>query len=252
MTLRALIADDEPLARARLTRFLSAEGDVEVVAECADGAQAVEAIRKETPDVVFLDIEMPELDGFEVLATIAPPMPAVVFVTAYDQHAIRAFEAHALDYVLKPVERERLRRSVERAREHIDRDDLARRIVALQRELRPAPEYLDRIAVRSRGRVTLIGAADITWIEAAGNYASVHTAAGHHLLRETLNNLEARLDPQRFVRIHRSAIVATSAVREVRSTAGGDAVVILHGGSKLTLSRTYRDRAAALLGLRKS
>jgi two-component system LytT family response regulator len=229
VTLRAIIADDEPLARARLRRLLGNERDVEVIAECGDGAATVKAIRELRPDVVFLDIEMPELGGFEVLAALdQTTLPAIVFVTAYDAHAIRAFDEQALDYMLKPVDAERLHRSIDRVRRQP-----------------PARMFPERIAVRSRGRISFIATNDVIYIEAAGNYARVHTSAGHHLLRETLANLETKLDPKRFVRIHRSTIVNVAAVRELRPSLGGDAIVVIADGKELALSRTYRERAAA-------
>jgi two-component system LytT family response regulator len=250
MKLRAIIADDEPLARARVRRLLAAEADVEVVAECADGAETSEAIRRYAPDVVFLDIEMPELDGFDVLAGIdAARPPAVVFVTAYDRHAIRAFEAHALDYVLKPVDSLRLRRSVERVRKHIEHGTVAETLATILRDLRVDREALDRIPVRTKGRVSFIRTADVTYIESAGNYARVHTAAESHLIRETMAALEGKLDRRRFVRIHRSTIVNVDAIRELRPWFGGDYLVITNDGTELTLSRTFRERAGALLGL---
>ena len=229
MTLRAIVADDEPLARARLRRLLGNEPGVDVIAECRDGAATVKAIRELRPDVVFLDIEMPELGGFEVLAALdQATLPAIVFVTAYDAHAIRAFDEQALDYMLKPVDAERLHRSIER----------------VQRQP-PLRTFLERIAVRSRGRIAFIATSDVICIEAAGNYARIHTSTAHHLLRDTLANLETKLDPKRFVRIHRSTIVNVGAVRELRPSVGGDAIVILAGGKELALSRTYRERAAA-------
>jgi two-component system LytT family response regulator len=250
VTLRAIIADDEPLARGRLRRLLHAEHEVEVVAECRDGAESVTAIRELRPDVVFLDIEMPELDGFEVLAALeSSSLPAIVFVTAYDAHAIRAFEAHALDYLLKPVDSERLHRSVERVRQQADVHDRLQKLSALVRERGAARSYIERFAVHSRGRTSFITATDVLYIEAAGNYARLQTASGHHLLRETLANLEAKLDPKQFVRIHRSAIVNVAAVRELRPWLGGDAIVVMRDGKELALSRTYRERAAAA-GLR--
>jgi two-component system LytT family response regulator len=230
VTLRVIIADDEPLARARMRRLLADEAELEIVAECANGAEAVDAIRTLRPDVVFLDIEMPELDGFEVLMETSAR--AVVFVTAYDAHAIRAFEAHALDYVLKPVEAERLHRSVERARASVAANP-------------PQRASLERLIVRTRGRISFIDVRELTHIEAAGNYARLHTSREHPLIRHTLSDLEAKLDPRRFVRIHRSTIVNIAAVREIRPWFRGDSLVVLADGTELALSRTYRERATA-------
>ncbi|HET7436693.1 MAG TPA: LytTR family DNA-binding domain-containing protein [Thermoanaerobaculia bacterium] len=246
--LRVVIADDEPLARTRLRRLLSTESDVEIVAECGDGIEALQAIEQLAPDVVFLDIEMPERDGFEVLASLESPRPpAIIFVTAYDEHAIRAFEEHALDYVLKPVEAARLRRSVERARAQLAQGEVAQKLATILKDLRG--ESLERIAVRSKGRVSFIRTSDVTFIEAAGNYARVHTTSESHLLRETMTALEAKLDRRKFVRIHRSTIVNIDAIRELRPWFGGDVLVITTDGKELTLSRTFRERVAPLLGL---
>ncbi|HJW95449.1 MAG TPA: LytTR family DNA-binding domain-containing protein [Thermoanaerobaculia bacterium] len=235
MTLRVIIADDEPLARARIRRLLGDIPDVEIVAECVDGFDAAEAIRAKRPDIAFLDIEMPELDGFEVLAELGDAAPpAVIFVTAYDQHAIRAFEAAALDYVLKPVTGARLHRALDRARGKAGRG---------------AGEPIERLAVRVKGRVLLLRVREITYIEAAGNYARVHIGKESHLVRQTLAALEEKLDPKHFVRIHRSTIVNIDAIRELQPWFGGDSVIVLNDGTELTMSRTYRDRVAPRLGL---
>jgi two-component system LytT family response regulator len=248
--LRAIVADDEPLARARLRRLLASEADVEIVAECADGAATAAALAEHAPELLFLDVEMPELDGFDVLAHAGGARPpAVIFVTAYDRHAIRAFETHALDYVLKPVDAKRLRLSVERAREHLRQGQASAALAGILRELRPEREPLDRIAVRSRGRVSFIRAADVTFIEAAGNYARIHTPRESHLIRETMAALEGKLDRRRFLRIHRSTIVNIDAIRELRPWFGGDTIVVTLDGTELVLSRTYRERAAPILGL---
>jgi two-component system LytT family response regulator len=247
--MRAIVADDEPLARARLRRLLQQLHDVEIVAECADGAEAAEAIRRLRPDVAFLDIQMPELDGFAVLDELAETRPtAIVFVTAYDQHAIRAFEEQALDYLLKPVNAERLQRAVERVRSQVRQADIDGKLAAILRDVRSQPTWLQRIAVRSRGKVAFVQTDDITRIESAGNYARVFAGKENHLIRETLTALEGKLDPQKFVRIHRSAIVNVNSVRELRPWFAGDSIVVLHDGTELTLSRTYRARAAAVLG----
>jgi two-component system LytT family response regulator len=247
--MRAIVADDEPLARARLRRLLQQVDDVEIVAECADGAEAADAIRKLRPDVAFLDIQMPELDGFDVLTTLGETRPtAIVFVTAYDKHAIRAFEAQALDYLLKPVNAERLRRAVDRVRSRVHQADIDSKLAAILRDVRAHPTWLQRIAVRARGKVAFVQTEDITRIESAGNYARVFAGKENHLIRETLTALEGKLDPQRFVRIHRSTIVNVNSIRELRPWFAGDYIVVLHDGTELTLSRTYRGKAAALLG----
>jgi two-component system LytT family response regulator len=249
--LRVLIADDEPLARARLRRLLADEEEVTVVAECADGASAAAMIRRLRPDVVLLDIEMPELDGFDVLDDLAEGRrPAVIFVTAYDRHAIRAFEADALDYVLKPVEAARLRKALERARAHVEQGDVDAKLSTILAGLGPertAP--LERIVVRSKGKISFIRTVDVFYIEAAGNYARVHAGKETALVRETLVHLESRLDPSRFVRIHRSTIINIERIRELRPWFAGDSIVVMTDGTELTLSRTHRERAGELLGL---
>jgi two-component system LytT family response regulator len=250
MIVRAIIADDEPLARARLRRLLGNQPDVEIVAECADGAATVEAVQRLLPDVLFLDVEMPELDAFEVLAGIGSARPpAIVFVTAYDRHAIRAFEEHALDFVQKPVEAGRLARSVERVRAHIANGDLAGQLAALTREFRSVRQSLDRIAIRSRGRIGYVRTAEVTFLESAGNYVRIHTVSESHMIRETLASIESKLDPKRFVRIHRTTIVNVDSIRELRPWFGGDYIVVMNDGTELTLSRTFRERAGPLLGL---
>jgi two-component system LytT family response regulator len=248
MTMRIVIADDEPLSRARLRRLLQGEHDVEIVAECGDGAAAAEAIRKLRPELVLLDIEMPELDGFDVLDDLGDSRPpAVIFVTAYDRHAIRAFEARALDYVLKPVERTRLHAALERARGQIAQQNVGETLTAILRQVRGESAWLERIAVRSRGRISFVRFIDVTRLESAGNYVRLWLGKDSHLVRETLAQLEARLDPKRFVRIHRSTIVNIEQIRELRPWFGGDAVLVLIDGSELTVSRTYRTHVMELL-----
>jgi len=250
MTLRAVIVDDERLARQKVRMLLAREGDVEIVRECAGGAEAVDAIRELAPDLVFLDIQMPGMDGFAVLRALGlEQTPATVFVTAHEQYAVRAFEVHAIDYLLKPFDRSRFQLALMRARHQVesgDHHDCARRIAEMLRELRPA-RYLERITVRGSGRIVFIPAEEIAWIEAADNYARVHHARGEHLVRETMTALESSLDPDRFVRIHRSAIVNTACIDQIRTMAHGDHVVVLRGGQELPFGRTYRDRLEHLI-----
>jgi len=253
MSLRVLIVDDEPVARRGLLRLLGQEADIEVVGECGDGAAAVAAIGALAPDLVFLDVQMPELDGFAVIDAVGGGrMPAVIFVTAFDQHAVRAFDAHALDYVLKPIDPERFRGALSRARAHLARPDadFVRRVaLALQAIDRPgASRYPGRLAIRSEGRVRLLAVDEIERIAAAGNYVEVHAGARVHLMRDTLAGLEARLDPERFVRISRAAIVGIDHVREVQALFNGDFVVILRGGAQVNGSRRYRAALERLLG----
>ncbi len=244
MKMRVLIAEDEPLARERIRGLLEEEPDVDVVAECADGATAITAIRQQQPDLVFLDVSMPERTGFEVIEAIGPDdMPPVIFVTAYDHFAVRAFDAHALDYVLKPFDEERFRTAIERAREAILRrngGDLDARLSDLLAGLRPAQRHLERLAVKSGGKIIFLRADEISWIAAEGNYARLHVGKKSYLMRETMTNLESKLDPERFLRIHRSTIVSIDAVAELEPLFQGDYVVVLRDGTRLTSSRGYR------------
>jgi two-component system LytT family response regulator len=251
-TIRVLIADDELLARQRISDLLEKEEDVLVAGEASDGNQAVEAIRSARPDLVFLDVQMPELDGFGVVEAIgAERMPAVVLVTAFDQHAVRAFDAQAVDYVLKPVDPERFQRALQRARSHLAHPDdgFVRRVAeALKLIDRDRAEpYPARLAIRSEGRVRLVDVADVERIVAAGNYVEIHAGGKRHLLRETMTSLEARLDPRRFVRISRAAIVGVARIREVQPLFNGDFVVLLDNGAQVNGSRRYRAALDSLL-----
>lgn len=253
MTIRALIVDDEPIARQGIQLQLGGEVDLEVVGECGDGASAVAAIAELAPDLVFLDVEMPEVGGFDVVDAVGVArMPAVIFVTAFDQYAVRAFDVHAIDYVLKPIDRKRFRLALDRARERLVRphDDTAERIAAALADLgRVAPlRYAKRLAIKSDGRVTLVDVREIERVEAAGNYVEVRAGGRTHLMRETLTNLEARLDPERLVRVSRSAIVSAERISELQPMFNGDFVVLLDDGTEVTGSRRYRHRLDALLG----
>jgi len=251
MKIRALIVDDEPLARERLRTLLRKEADFEIAAECGDGGKAVAAIEKLRPDVVFLDVQMPEADGFAVVEAVgAREMPAVVFVTAYDKYALKAFDVHALDYLLKPFDRERFAATLARVRARLAEKaaQLPRQLAALLRDLRPAAKFLERIVIRSGGRVTFLRAEEIDWIAAAGNYLEIHAGKQTHLLRETMNTMESRLDPEKFLRIHRSTIVHVDRVRELQSSFHGDYEVLLRDGTRLTLTRNYKEKLETLLG----
>lgn len=244
-----LIVDDEPPARAKLRRFLAAEAGVEVVGEAESGTEAVAAIERLRPALVFLDVQMPGLDGFGVLAALgealdSEPLPHVVFVTAFDEYALRAFEVNAVDYLLKPFDSARFRTALERAKERLQRrgGGDVERIAALLAQVRPRPEYLERILVRGRDRAVFLELSEVRWFEAEQNYVRLHTAGGSHLVRGTLAALEERLDPRHFLRIHRSRIVNTAHVRELRPWSHGDYQVVLRDGTELTLSRRYRDR----------
>ncbi|HZS10544.1 MAG TPA: LytTR family DNA-binding domain-containing protein [Blastocatellia bacterium] len=254
--IRALIVDDEPIARAGLRTLLAAEPDFEVIGECRNGREAVKAIREQAPSLVFLDVQMPGMSGFDVLAEVGPAsLPAVVFVTAYDQYAIKAFETGALDYLLKPFDEERFRKTVERVKRHFEAGDfhgLRERLSALLKRLdgevsRLEPKYPGRVVVKSAGRIFFVNVDEIDRIEAAGNYVKLHVADKAHLLRETMDAMEARLDPEKFVRIRRSVIVNVEYIRELRPLFKGEYVIILRDGTELTSSRRYRDHLSPLL-----
>jgi two-component system, LytTR family, response regulator len=256
MTLRALIVDDEAVARRRIRRLLQREPDVTVVAEAADGRTAVQVIREQSPDVVFLDVQMPELDGFGVVAELGHHPPTIVFVTAYDEYALRAFEVHALDYLLKPFDKTRFAAALERGKAQVrlgQSGGMEQRLMAFLRTVedhRPSPRQPlpERLVVKSAGRVSFVRVEELDWIEAAGNYVRLHVAKEDHLLRETLSGLEAKLDPRRFVRIHRSTIVNIDRIRQLQPAFHGDYVVQLHDGTELTLSRSCRDKLEEALG----
>ena len=252
MKIRALIADDEPLARERLASLLAGENDVEVIGECTNGVEAVAAIQEKTPDLVFLDVQMPELDGFGVLSALeGESRPAIVFVTAHDRFALKAFEVHAIDYLLKPFDRERFQKALDRAREQLARRDtgeIEQKMTALIAGLRNEPKQLDRIPVKSSGRVVLVKTSEIDWIEAADNYVNLHTGKEAHLHRETMTALEQKLPAAKFLRISRSTMVNVDRIKELQPMFHGDYTVILQNGTKLTLSRGYRDALNQLLG----
>jgi two-component system, LytTR family, response regulator len=249
---RVLVADDEPLARERLRLLLAREDGIDLVAECPNGTEAIEAIDRLQPDLVFLDVQMPGANGFEVIEAIgAERMPLVVFVTAFDQYALRAFDVHALDYLLKPFDRERFHEALVRARQQLDRrtnGDLERRLLELVQDLKPAAQRLERFVIKSGGRVFFVRSDEIDWIEAAGNYVKLHVAAEAHLFRETMNTLELQLDPDTFFRIHRSHIVNIERVKELQPWFNGEYVVFLRNGTRLTLSRGYREKLQERIG----
>ena len=249
MNIRTIVVDDEPLARERLIKLLRPEAEIEIVGEAANGRAAVDLIRKEKPTLAFLDVQMPELDGFGVLTELdESERPAVVFVTAYDKFALKAFEVHAIDYLLKPFDKARFQTALRRALNHLTRpqpDKMQEQLSALLSELRPAPQS-DRIAVKSDGRVVFIKVGDIDWVEAADNYVSLHVGKESHLVRETMTNIETRLPRERFIRISRSTIVNMEQIRELQPMFHGEYSVILRDGTRLTLSRSHRDKLQQL------
>jgi two-component system, LytTR family, response regulator len=247
--LRILIADDEPLARERLRALLPADIAIEIVAECASGTEAAEAIRREKPDIAFLDMQMPGCDGLQVVAGLEPAdRPAIVFVTAHDKFAVDAFGVRAVDYVLKPFDRERLETAIERAAEYVGErraGALGARIESLLANAgssTPSPR-LERLAVKADGRFVFLNFDEIVWVEAADNYVVIHTTAGERLMpRDTLSSIEERLGPQKFTRINRSALVRIDQVKELQPTAQGDYTVLLREGTRIPLSRALRGR----------
>lgn len=249
--LKTVIADDEPLARERLMSLLAGESGIEVLAECRDGEEAVSVIHDRRPDLVLLDVEMPKLNGFQVVEAIGTDaMPMVIFVTAYDQHAIRAFEVRALDYLLKPFDRGRFADALTRARSHAEarqNGDLGRRLASLVKDLRRDQPKVERLVVKSGGRLFFLRPEEIDWVEAAGNYVRLHVGGDTHLQRETMNGIETRLDPEQFVRVHRCRIVNVDRIQEMQPWVNGEYAIVLKSGQRLTLSRSYRERLQSRL-----
>ena len=249
MTIRTLIVDDEELARERIRSLLADDPDVEIVGECADGAQAVEAIRRLTPDLLFLDIQMPERDGFGVLKEVGPQsIPAVIFVTAFDRYALRAFDYVALDYLLKPFDSARFRSALERAKLRIataDTETLRRQLDGLVENLER--KHLQRLVIKAAGRIFFLDTSEIRWIEAQGNYVLVHAVSGSHLVRRSMKDLAARLDPSSFVRIHRSFIASIPRIKELRPLFHGEYSVLLDDGTELTSNRRFKEQLQRLL-----
>jgi two-component system LytT family response regulator len=238
MKIRALVVDDEPLARSNLTVLLRQDPEIEIIAEFDSGNEALAEIRRSEPDLVFLDVQMPECDGFDVLELLGGNLPpAVIFVTAYDQYALRAFEAGALDYLLKPFDNARFDLALRRAKERIDQG-------------KSLPRKIDRLVIKSSGEVLFVKVPEIDWIEAADYYASLHVGTRTHLLRRSMADLERELDPTQFCRIHRSSIINLDRVRGLKLNEDGEYDVLLDNGCKLRLSRRYRQELQARLGIR--
>ncbi|HKO96156.1 MAG TPA: LytTR family DNA-binding domain-containing protein [Pyrinomonadaceae bacterium] len=254
--IRTVIVDDEPLARRSLRLLLEKDPQIQIVGECRNGREAIATLRTCSPQLVFLDIQMPEIDGFEVLAQVGPEqIQAIIFVTAFDQYALKAFEVHALDYLLKPFDDGRFRKALEKAKSQIEQRQLnkiSEKLVALLEERAPylgsqPKAYLTRFMIKLATRVVLLNVSEIDWIEADGNYAKLHVGRKSHLLREKMHDLESQLDPHKFVRIHRSIIVNLERIQEMHPHVNGDYIVVLTDGAQLRLSRSRREHLEARL-----
>jgi two-component system, LytTR family, response regulator len=242
--IRTLVVDDEPVARARMRSLLLDEPDIDIVGEYQSGVEAMSAIEHMSPDLVFLDIQMPQMDGLQLARALGDRMPAVVFVTAYDEYALRAFEVHALDYVLKPFSAERFKAALVHARQHLSK----RRTSGAREPLPQSPQRRDRLVIKSSGRIYFVRTHEIDWCEAAGNYVRLHVGPQTHLVRGTMGYLESQLDSAQFVRVHRSTIVNVDRIQELRSSFNGEYIILLHDKTRLTLSRGYRDGLQSKLG----
>jgi two-component system LytT family response regulator len=250
--IRALVVDDEPLGRRRIRRLLARDADVEVIGDCTNGYEAVTAITEQIPDLVFLDVQMPEIDGFAVLERIDPhKLPFVIFVTAYDRYALKAFEVSAVDYLLKPFDRKRFETALQRAKTRLltERDsELNQRTLALLEELKARSRHVDRLLIKSAGRAFFLKTEEIDWIEAEGKYVRLYVGRESYLLRDGIGSLETQLDPQKLVRIHRSTIVNIDRVKEFQPWFNHEYRVVLRDGTELMLSRSCRKKLAELLG----
>ncbi|MEX1276707.1 MAG: LytTR family DNA-binding domain-containing protein [Bacteroidota bacterium] len=249
--IKTLVVDDEPLAREGIITLLQVARDFNVIGVCANGEEAIEAIEAKQPDVVFLDVQMPEIDGFQVLESLDPKrIPTVIFVTAYDQYALRAFDIHAVDYLLKPVDAERFTQALDRARKRLESKRINgsdKHLKSLLEELKSKDRKLERLVVKTGGKIFFLRTEEIDWIEAAGDYVKIHINTTEHIIRERITELESKLDPSRFLRIHRSTIVNIDRIKEMQPMFYGDYVVILRNGTQLNLSRTYREKISKLM-----
>jgi len=245
MNVRTLIVDDEALARGRIRKLLDPEAGLDVVGECGNGRDAIVFIREQQPDLMFLDVQMPEISGFDVLRALPPETwPAIIFVTAHDQHAVQAFEVHALDYLLKPFTQARLMAAVRRAREHLQSRETAilnRQLAEWLKSVSPQPEYLNRIAVKNGNQTVFVKVEDIDYIESASNYAVLLVAGQNHVLRETMTNLEAKLSPRLFLRISRSIIVNLERIKGIQSGPRNDYLILLQNGRQLLMTRGAKE-----------
>lgn len=254
--IRTVIVDDERLARQKLRTLLLDDEDIEIVSECSNGAEAVEAVRQFRPDLLLLDIEMPVADGFEVLNQLrVDQLPIVVFITAHDEYAVRAFEVEAVDYVMKPFDRARFHHALCRAKKRLDEGradsdaSLLRLIETMMKRSRTETASLDHFVVKTRDRILLLPTGDVDWIEAEGKYVRLHASSASHLVRESIGDLESRLDTRKFLRIHRQTIVNVKRIQEMHRGFGGGLFVLLRDGTKLSMSRRYRSRIREITGL---
>ena len=250
--IRVLIVDDEPLARKRLRELLKDDSEIAIIGECLNGAETIAAIKELSPDLIFLDVQMPGMDGLAVSETLKGKHgPLIIFVTAYENYAVKAFDVQAIDYLLKPFDRARFTQALQRAKERLrekSHDDVNRRILDLLSEIKDKPQYLDRLVIKNNDRVFVLKTDEIDWIEAEGNYVRVHFGKQSSLIRETLRRLAAQLDPRKFPRIHRSRLVNIDHIQELQPWSHRDWRIILRGGVELRLSRNYRDQLHQLLG----
>ena len=252
VSIKALIVDDEPLACRRIARMLSNDPEIQVAAVCHNGKDAVAEIRRHSPDLLFLDVQMPAMDGFSLLKSLPPDLlPHVIFVTAYDQYALQAFDVHALDYLLKPFDRERFGEAISRAKSQIQQErksNINHEILSLLENIDKKKSHLSRLLVKQNGRVSFVRTEEIDWIEAEGKYVSLHVGKEAYLVREAIGNIESQLDPKKFLRIHRSTIVNVDRIRELQPWFHGEYRVLLGDGTQLMLSRSYRQKLHELLG----
>ena len=250
--IRTVIVDDEPLARRRIRRMLARDAEIEIVSDCGNGNEAIAAIKTLKPDLLFLDIQMPEIDGFDVLESLDPSrLPLVIFVTAYDQYALRAFEVSAVDYLVKPFDRVRFEKALDRAKLRMAGErgsDLSRQTLALLEELKARSNHVERLLIKAGGRAFFLKTDEIDWIEAEGKYVRLHVGKESYLLREAIGSMETQLNPKKFPRIHRSSIVNIDRVRELQPWFHNEYRVILNDGTELMLSRSCRKRLGELLG----